>query len=75
MKDLNTNSHRLSIEWSRIQPQPGVWSEPALQRYREFILQLRERGITPLVTLHHFTILQFCSQRLPQSSFQPGFIA
>jgi len=55
MQDLKTNAHRLSIEWSRVQPQPGYWSEPALQRYREMILQLRKRGIEPMVTLHHFT--------------------
>jgi beta-glucosidase len=55
MKNLNTNTHRLSIEWSRVQPQPGTWSESALQRYREIILELKDRGITPMVTLHHFT--------------------
>jgi beta-glucosidase len=55
MQDLNTNTHRLSIEWSRVQPKPETWSESALQRYREMLMQLREREITPMVTLHHFT--------------------
>ncbi len=49
------NSHRLSIEWSRIEPGPGRWDEDALDRYRQMVRALRNRGIEPLVTLHHFT--------------------
>jgi beta-glucosidase len=49
------NAHRLSVEWSRIQPAPDRWDEDALERYRTMLRGLRERGITPMVTLHHFT--------------------
>jgi beta-glucosidase len=49
------NAHRLSVEWSRIQPTPDRWDEAALDRYREMLRGLHERNITPLVTLHHFT--------------------
>jgi beta-glucosidase len=49
------NAHRLSVEWSRIQPTPDAWDESALDRYREIVQQLVERGLTPLVTLHHFS--------------------
>jgi beta-glucosidase len=49
------NAHRLSIEWSRIQPAPDRWDEQALDRYREMLRGLKERNITPLVTLHHFS--------------------
>lgn len=55
MVALNQNAHRLSIEWSRVEPQPNVWDEDALARYREMLIGLRERGIEPMVTLHHFT--------------------
>lgn len=55
MMEMNTNAHRLSIEWSRIQPHPDQWDEDAILRYREMIRHLRERGIEPMVTLHHFT--------------------
>jgi beta-glucosidase len=55
MADLNQNAHRLSVEWSRIEPEPGVWDESALIRYREMLTGLRARGIEPMVTLHHFT--------------------
>jgi beta-glucosidase len=49
------NAHRMSVEWSRIQPTPDTWDEDALERYRTMLRGLRERGLTPLITLHHFT--------------------
>src|SRR4030067_3018881 len=49
------NAHRLSIEWSRVQPAPDRWDEAALDRYREMLRGLYERNITPLVTLHHYS--------------------
>ncbi len=51
----NQNAHRLSIEWSRVQPKPDLWDEHALDRYRQILRGLYERDIMPLVTLHHFT--------------------
>jgi beta-glucosidase len=54
-KTLNHNCHRLSIEWSRIQPQENQFSAEGLEHYKEVILALRERSIEPIVTLHHFT--------------------
>ncbi|KAA3644606.1 MAG: glycoside hydrolase family 1 protein [Chloroflexi bacterium] len=54
-KESGQNAHRLSIEWSRIQPSPDRWDEEALDHYRQMIRGLVERGMTPLVTLHHFT--------------------
>lgn len=49
------NAHRLSVEWSRIQPAPDRWDEDALEHYRLMLRGLHERGMTPLVSLHHFT--------------------
>ncbi len=53
-KETGQNAHRLSIEWSRIQPAPDRWDEDALDRYRAMLRGLHERGITPMVTFHHF---------------------
>ncbi|MFP4322232.1 MAG: glycoside hydrolase family 1 protein [Anaerolineales bacterium] len=55
MSDLHTNTHRLSVEWSRIQPARDTWDEDALGQYREMIDDLHARGIVPMVSLHHFT--------------------
>lgn len=54
-KSLGHNAHRLSIEWSRIEPRQGEWSEVELDHYAAVISALRQRDIEPIVTLHHFT--------------------
>ncbi|MGD0336600.1 MAG: glycoside hydrolase family 1 protein [Candidatus Omnitrophota bacterium] len=54
-KTLNHNAHRLSVEWSRIEPEEGKFSEEEINHYRKVIFALRERGLEPVVTLHHFT--------------------
>ncbi len=54
-KETGQNAHRLSVEWSRIQPEADRWDENALNYYREIIRGLVDRGLTPMVTLHHFT--------------------
>ena len=53
--ELGINSLRLSVEWSRIEPEPGLFDQTALRKYAEMIGLLRARGIEPMVTLHHFT--------------------
>jgi beta-glucosidase len=49
------NAHRLSIEWSRIEPSPGEWDAAALEHYRQMLVGARERGLQPIVAMHHFT--------------------
>jgi beta-glucosidase len=53
--DAGQNAHRLSVEWSRIQPTPDRWDESALDYYREMLRGLNERDMVAMVTLHHFT--------------------
>lgn len=52
---LGLNALRLSVEWSRIEPRPGEFDTGALNRYRHILEGVRERGMEPMVTLHHFT--------------------
>jgi beta-glucosidase len=52
---LGHECYRMGIEWSRIEPREGEWSTEAIAHYREEIGLLREKGIVPLVTLHHFS--------------------
>ncbi len=54
-KSLHHNAHRLSIEWSRVEPEAGRWDEAAIGHYQEALRALRVRGLEPIVTLHHFT--------------------
>lgn len=53
--EAGQNAHRLSIEWSRVEPHPAIWDEEALHRYVEMVQGAKDRGLTPMVTLHHFT--------------------
>lgn len=53
--ETGQNAHRLSIEWSRIQPAPDRWNEDALDVYREMLRGLSSRSMTAMVTLHHFS--------------------
>jgi beta-glucosidase len=55
LKDLNVQSYRMSLEWSRIEPEKGVFSVAALLHYRNEIQLLLNNRIKPLVTLHHFS--------------------
>jgi beta-glucosidase len=55
LRRLGHTCHRLSIEWSRIEPAPGEFDEREIRHYRDVLGELREQGMAPMVTLHHFT--------------------
>ena len=53
--ETGQNAHRMSVEWSRIQPDPEHWDEGALEYYRTMLRGMVDRNLTPMVTLHHFS--------------------
>ncbi len=55
-KSFGHNAHRLSIEWSRVQPEEGRWDDEAVRHYQDVLKALKARGLEPVVTLHHFTL-------------------
>jgi beta-glucosidase len=61
--EYGQNAHRLSLEWSRIEPSPALWDEAALEQYREMIEGMLARGLMPMVTLHHFTNPQWVAEK------------
>ena len=54
-KSWGHNAHRFSIEWSRLEPEEGTWDADACDHYRQVLRALADRGLEPVVTLHHFT--------------------
>ena len=56
MAGLGLNALRFGIEWARIEPEEGEFSQAALDHYRRVLVSCREHGIAPLVTFHHFTL-------------------
>lgn len=55
-KSLGHTAHRFSIEWARIEPEEGQFNQEEIEHYRKVIKALKERNITPFVTLWHFTL-------------------
>ena len=55
VKDMGLNSYRFSLEWARIEPEPGQFSIAMLDHYKSMIEGCRSRGLTPVVTFNHFT--------------------
>ena len=60
---MGNNALRLSLEWSRIEPGEGHWDSGAIDRYRAMLTDLQNRGMKPMVTLHHFTEPQWFADR------------
>jgi beta-glucosidase len=52
---LGANAYRFSLEWSRLEPTEGAWDAAAAANYRSQLLALKARGITPVLTIHHYT--------------------
>jgi beta-glucosidase len=52
---LGFRHYRLSLEWSRVEPERGRFDERALDRYRAVCDAARAAGLTPWVNLVHFT--------------------
>lgn len=55
-EQMGQSMYRMSVEWARIEPQPGVFDQAALEHYHEMLVDLNQRGIQPMVTLFHFTL-------------------
>jgi len=56
---LGLDNYRFSVEWSRIEPADGEFSQASLDHYARVCEGLRERDVDPVVTLHHFTTPQW----------------
>ena len=65
-QDLGLNAMRLSLEWSRIFPNAtdglegdalaAAANSANVDRYHQMFASLKAKGITPLVTLNHYTL-------------------
>lgn len=62
LADAGLTAYRFSLEWARIEPLPGRFSRAELAHYRRVIEYCFERGVTPVVTLQHFTTPQWFAE-------------
>lgn len=55
MADMKISYYRLGIEWARIWPEERKIDKKAIEHYRNELAYLKEKGISVLLTIHHFT--------------------
>lgn len=55
LKQAGLNAYRFSIEWARIEPEQGKFDMNEIEHYKKVLLCLHKNGITPVVTMHHFS--------------------
>lgn len=55
LKKIGVTHYRISLEWARIEPEPGKYDEAAIRRYVGMTRKLKAAGIEPVVCLWHFT--------------------
>lgn len=55
MSSLNIEIYRFGVEWGRLIPKIGVVDNEAIKHYRDELLLIKEKGIKPLLTIHHFS--------------------
>lgn len=63
VKKLNFTALRSGIEWSRIEPEEGIFDKQALEHYTEYFNDLKKAGITPILTLWHWTFPEWFAKK------------
>lgn len=63
VKAIGLNTYRFSLEWARIEPEPGIFSVAMLDHYKAMIDGCRRRGLIPMVTFNHYTTPRWFAAR------------
>jgi beta-glucosidase len=56
LKELGLNAYRFSVDWSRIEPKKGEYSEEGIEYYRSLVKELKSNGIEPFLTCWHWPV-------------------
>ena len=62
LQKMGVNAHRFSFEWAVLEPEKGKIDPEALKLYRTFIRELKNAGIEPWCTLHHFVLPEWAQE-------------
>lgn len=55
LKQMGITIYRMGLEWARIEPEENRYDLAVIEHYRKELEYLKELGIEPLLTIHHFT--------------------
>ena len=61
--ELGHQAFRTSVEWSRIEPEEGIFDADAAEHYVRLFAGLKEKGLKTFATLVHFTHPQWFEER------------
>ncbi len=62
-RSLGLSCYRFGIEWARIEPEPGRFSQAELDHYVKVLASCRAHGLLPIVTYNHFTVPRWFAMR------------
>jgi len=48
--------HRMSLEWSRFEPEEGKWDMEMVKKYKTIFAYMKKRGVEPMICLNHFPL-------------------
>lgn len=54
--ELGLQDFRLGVDWSRVEPQPGVYDDAELDHLVDVLDALQDEGLRPVLTLWHWTV-------------------
>lgn len=72
LRRLNANAYRFSLEWSRLEPEPGRFDDQAFARYALWLERLSAAGIRPMACLHHWSEPAWLLERHPDGWLEEG---
>jgi beta-glucosidase len=61
--DMGLSAYRFSVEWARVEPRAGTFSEEALDHYEAIVDECLALGLAPVVTFNHFTSPHWFAKR------------
>ena len=62
-KAIGLNCYRFGIEWARIEPEAGKFSQAELDHYRRVLEACRGHGLLPILSYNHFTVPRWFAMR------------
>lgn len=62
-RSIGLNCYRFGVEWARIEPEAGHFSQAELDHYSKVLASCRAHGLLPIVTYNHFTVPLWFAKR------------